>query len=239
MIARIGPGRVLAVSVGRAGTLSRGSRSVESAFAKHTVGGPVPLRELGFDGDEQVYETHGGPDKAVLVYSRDNYGFWIDTYGLVLPTYSAFGENLTVVGLPETDVFLGDVFRLGDATVQVTEPRAPCFKHSIRYGVTKMAIYMQRSGRTGYLLRVLEEGAVQAGDTLVLESRKAHGITVAEANRIINVDRKDLDGARRLLTTDRLPQLIRDELTARLRAHGFGADVERLYYDQDDAVSVS
>lgn len=222
-------GSVLALNVGRIGVIHQGNREIATAFNKLPVQSPVHLGPLGFDGDEQAYEHHGGPDRAVLVYSKSNYAYWKERLNLDLPRSAAFGENLTVDGLTEQDVHLGDVFEVGDAVVQVTQPRPPCFKIGARYGVPKMSLFVQQVGYTGYLLRVVNGGYVTAGQQLVLVSRQTHGITVAEANRIINVQRRDLDGAARLLTVPGIPAAIRSDLEHRLQVRGLGEDVERLY----------
>jgi MOSC domain-containing protein YiiM len=221
--------RIRALNVGRAGVIRRGDEEIKTAFLKQPVDGALPLRELGFDGDEHVYEFHGGPDKAVLAYSHDHYAFWRDRHGLDLPESAAFGENLTVEGITEETVHLGDVFDVGTAVVQVTQPRAPCFKIAARYGVGKMSLYVQQTGYTGILFRVLQEGEVRAGQELRLRSRLSHGISVATANRVVNVDRRDLQGAHELLATPDLPRLLQDDLSRRLEAGGLGEDRERLY----------
>jgi MOSC domain-containing protein YiiM len=221
--------RIRALNVGRAGIMRRGDQEIETAFLKQPVPDPLALGELGFDGDEHVYEFHGGPDKAVLAYSHDNYRFWREQHHLELPESAAFGENLTVEGVTEETVHLGDVFDVGTAVVQVTQPRAPCFKIAARYGVAKMSLYVQKTGYTGILFRVLEDGEVRAGQQLRLRSRLDHGISVADANRILNVDRRDLDGAQRLLDTPDLPTLLQADLRQRLEAGGLGEDRERLY----------
>lgn len=112
-------GQVRAVCVGDVGALPVGSRTEESAFVKTPVGGPVRPSVLGFAGDAHVYEDHGGPDMAVLVYPHEHYAHWKEL-GVDIPDAGALAENLTVTGLIETDVHLGDIFEVGTATVQVT-----------------------------------------------------------------------------------------------------------------------
>jgi MOSC domain-containing protein YiiM len=222
-------GEVLAQCVGGVGLLRSGAREIVTAYAKAPVEGRLHLGRLGFPGDEHVYEHHGGPDKAVCVYPHEHYRHWEDTLGLALPAAAAFGENWTVAGLPETAVELGDTLEVGGALVQVTQPRAPCYKIAARYGVKEMAVLVQRTGYTGYLLRVLREGPVGAGDGLRLVARQGHGVTVAEANRIVNVDKGDLDGARRVLAVPGLPDSVATPLRRRLRERGAAEDVDRLY----------
>ena len=186
-----------------------------------------------------VYEGHGGPDMALLAYPHEHYQHW-RAIDIALPPAGAMAENITTSGLLEHDVHIGDVFTLGTATVQVCETRSPCFKIAARYGRPDLAVAVQATGRTGYLLRVLEPGDVAAGDPMTLIGRDDHGLTVAEAGRIMNVDRHDLDGARRLLAVDALGASARRMLQTRLRTDPTalrGLHTERLFGDEDDTNS--
>ena len=223
-------GKVVAVCVGKVGELDSSGRTIASAFVKRPVSGPARIGSLGVEGDEHVYEDHGGRDGAVLVYSSDHYPFWRDL-GIDLPEVGAFAENLTVTGLTEAEVHLGDTFEVGSCAVQVTQPRAPCYKIAARYGRKDISIVVQKTGFTGYLLRVLREGEVAAGDEMQLVERDtSHAVTVAEAGRIVNVDRSDNDGARRLLDVDALSPSIKRTLETRIaRSEKLGLDLDRLY----------
>ncbi len=226
-------GQVRAVCVGSAGTLIHGRRQIESAFVKPPVSGRVRLGSLGFAGDEHVYEDHGGPDAAVLAYPHEHYASW-QVLGLDLPEAGAFAENLTVTGLVETDVHLGDVFEVGSSVMQVTEPRLPCYKIAARYGRKQLAVDAQEAGFIGYMLRVLSEGDVGADDTMRLVDRESHGVSVAEAGRIANIDRNDFEGARRVLAVEALGSGVRRILEARVAAaDAVGLDVDRLYLPED------
>lgn len=228
-------GTVVAVSAGRAATLAHGRRTVETAFVKHPLAGRVAVGRLGIDGDEHVYDDHGGPDMALLVYSHDHYPYW-RSLGLDLPEAAAFGENLTVTGLVETDVHLGDVFRVGTAVVEVCQPRSPCYKIAARYGRRDLPVLVQDTGFIGYLLRVLVDGDVGAGDEMVLVERRPHGVTVAEAGRVVNVDRNDVAGARRVLAVEALGSSVRRKLAARVAsAERVGLDAERLFLADDES----
>jgi MOSC domain-containing protein YiiM len=227
-------GSVLAVCSGRTTVLTHGSRSTRTGFLKQPHAGRVDISSLGISTDEHVYEHHGGPDMALLVYSVNHYAHW-RSLGLELPEVAAFGENLTVTGLAETDVHLGDTFRVGTCTVQVCQPRTPCSKLAIRFGRRDMAVLMQNTGYTGYLLRILETGTIGAGDTMTLIDREPHGITVASAGHTISVDRNDLDAARRLLELQSLGSAVRRTLTSRVaeqsapNAQPLGLDERRLF----------
>ncbi len=223
-------GTVAAVCVGTVGELDSSGRRIASAFVKRAVEGRVRVGSLGVEGDEHVYAGHGGEDAAVLVYSRDHYPFWRDL-GVDIPEVGAFAENLTVDGLPESEVHLGDTFEVGSCVLQVSEPRSPCYKIAARYGRKDISIAVQETGFTGYLMRVLQEGEVAAGDGMRLAARDtSHDWTVAEAGRILNVARNDLESARQLLDIEALSSAIKDKLAARVaRGERLGLDLDRLY----------
>jgi MOSC domain-containing protein YiiM len=127
------------------------------------------------------------------------------------------GENFSSRGLVETDVRVGDVLSLGAAVLQVSQPRRPCYKMAARHGIRDLPVRMQDVGHTGYYLRVLEPGVVMAGQLLRLVRAAAHGVTVAEVNRVLNVDRSDLEGASFVLSAGGdLPERWRTTLLERL-----------------------
>lgn len=146
------------------------------------------LRADGFDGDQQAdLSVHGGPDKAACGYPVEHVPEWESWLEAALPR-GAFGENLTVSGITEPDVYVGDVYALGGATVQVSQPRGPCFKLAARWGRKEMPARMARAGASGWYFRVLAEGAVQAGDELRLTERTSD-VSIAEVMRVTYRDR--------------------------------------------------
>ncbi len=145
-----------------------------SAIAKTPVPGPQRVTRLGIADDEQGdLRVHGGPDKAIHHYPRDHYRAWSADIGLhpLLEQPGAFGENSTTTGMLEHTVCLGDRYRMGTALVEVSQSRQPCWKLSDRFAIPDMARRVQDTGRTGWYYRVIEEGYVQQGDTLVLADR--------------------------------------------------------------------
>ena len=165
-------GQVLAVLRGPAVAFTRpGSRS---AIAKPAATGPVAVAALGLHGDEQGdLRVHGGPDKAVHHYAQEHYPAWQSELGPlpVLDAPGAFGENLASSGVTEKDLCLGDQVRIGSVLLEVSQSRQPCWKLNDRFGVADMARRVQHSGRTGWYYRVLEAGALQAGDAITLVAR--------------------------------------------------------------------
>jgi len=177
----------------------RSARVVTGIF-KEPVHGGVVLRTRGLDGDGQAdLRVHGGPDKAVYVYSMDHYAYWARELGRADLTPGQFGENFTVEGLEDDQVHVGDLVRVGGALVQVTQPRTPCYKLGIRMGLAHFPTLFLTSCRVGFYLRVVEEGRVAAGDRLERVAVDPERMTVSEIFRLRYFDPENLEGARRAL----------------------------------------
>ena len=159
--------RVLSVNVALGRGVPWQGSVVRTGIFKEPVPGRVRVRALGLEGDEQAdLRVHGGPLKAVYAYPSEHYTFWRDELpGVELP-WGAFGENLTVSGLSEADVHVGDRFRIGSAVLAATKPRFPCFKLGIRFGREDILDRFLASGRTGFYLQVLQEGELGADDAI-------------------------------------------------------------------------
>lgn len=181
----------------------RGER-VHTGIFKEPVQGRVQLHRLNLEGDGQGdLRVHGGADKAVYVYTMEYYDHWKKVLGREFP-YGQFGENFTVEGMPDDAVHIGDVFRVGDALVEVTQPRVPCFKLALKMGMDDFPKMFLASGRLGFYLRVLEEGGVEAGDIIERVRTGPEKMTVQEIARLLYFDRGNTAGARRAL---RIPAL--------------------------------
>jgi MOSC domain-containing protein YiiM len=198
-------GRVLSLRVGRAAALPWRGNAVASAFVKDAVGGRLALGPLGLDGDEQADLTvHGGPDKAICCYPSEHYPGWRARTGLPMDA-GAFGENLTLAGMVEAGVHIGDTYTLGDdgVVVQVSQPRGPCFKVAARWGARTMPAEMARGLIAGFYFRVLATGTVGAGDALTLTDRVSD-VTVAEVLRVTYRDRHDPPALQRVVAVPEL-----------------------------------
>jgi MOSC domain-containing protein YiiM len=170
-----------------------------TGMCKQPVSGALALSRQGFEGDGVGDRRHhGGEDKAVCVYSLDHYPYWSSTLNITMPV-AAFGENLSIEGLQEADVCIGDIYRVGTAVVQVSQPRQPCNTLAARYGRDDLVKLVADSGRTGLYFRVLRSGRVQAGDAVVLIERDVLGVTVSYANAILHHDRLNRAGLEKVL----------------------------------------
>ena len=157
-----------------------------SAIGKIQVDGELTLGDLGLEGDEQAEKKiHGGPDRALCHYPREHYAHWARELPQQADLFCApaFGENLSTEGLTEKNVYICDIFRLGEALIQVTQPRSPCFKLNYHFAVSDMAQLMQNSGKTGWLYRVVAGGRVSSDAPLTLVSRLSD-VSVHEAGAI-------------------------------------------------------
>ena len=178
--------RLLSVNVGtprKIGRVSPREKEVVSAIVKKPVKGPVAVRKVNLDGDRQADLTaHGGVDQAVYAYPSEHYAYWTERFPHVDMPPGTFGENLTTEGLLEETVRVGDRFVIGSAEFEVTKPRLPCYKLGIRFGTQKMIKAFLDSGRTGFYLKVVREGRVQAGDAVTPTTRGTSG-TIASVVR--------------------------------------------------------
>lgn len=160
-----------------------------SGIDKHPVAAPLWLGAHGLRGDEQAdHRFHGGPEKALHHYAREHYAAWLRDLGerAVLRAPGAFGENLSTTGMTEHDVCVGDTYAVGQALIQVSQARQPCWKLNHRFDQAGMSARVQASGRTGWYYRVLREGWLAPGDTLSLRDRPYPQWTLARVQDILN-----------------------------------------------------
>lgn len=208
---------IAAVATGTLAPLS--PHTVTSGIDKQPVAGQVAVTYDGLAGDAQGdTRHHGGPEKAVHHYPRDHYAAWHAELG-ALPTLSAsaaFGENLSLTGLTEADVSIGDLFRAGTALLQISQGRQPCWRLNARFGVADMARRVQASGRTGWYYRVIEEGVIAPGDRLALVDRPAAAWTIARLCRTLYADPLNRDELREIAALPMLADGWRNLAASRL-----------------------
>ncbi|WP_110926443.1 MOSC domain-containing protein [Bacillus massiliglaciei] len=196
---------VISLNAGKVETVTYGNRTFESAIRKTAVQEPIFLSKTGLLNDEHAYEHHGGEDKAVCLYPYDYYAYWKELLHNFSET-ALFGENITVKGLTEKNAHIGDVFSWGEALIQVSEPRNPCYKLAAKYEVPDMAVRMRDTGYTGFLFRVLKEGYVRPNDALVLEGADPEQVSVALVNQVKFFDRYHKEKLEKVLAADALSE---------------------------------
>ena len=207
---------VASVNVSEVQTFEVGGKRIRSAILKAPVSGRVMVRTLGVDGDQQAdHRFHGGPEKALYLYGAEHYDFWRtrirgETLARLggLP-FGIFGENLTIAGLGdlEAKLHVGDVLRAGDAVVELTVPRQPCWKLETRFGIPEFARAFLGSGRIGSYARVRSEGLVGAGDEVTVVERQPDSIPLADL--ILALYFRDEAAKGRALASASLPAKLR------------------------------
>src|SRR5213595_2154675 len=199
--------KVLSLNVGLPREVPWQGKRVTTGIFKEPIQGRVMMRALNLDGDQQADLTvHGGVTKAVYAYPSEHYGYWrAELPGMDLP-WRMFGENFTTEGLLEETVYIGDRFRIGETEVMVTEPRMPCYKLGIKFGRTDIIKRFLTSRRTGFYFAVAREALVSAGDAINLIGREQEEISVADITRLYAFEKNDVDGLRRAIGVDSLPE---------------------------------
>ena len=209
--------KLLSVNVSLPKVVSHGRKTVSTGIFKEPVGGRIVLRKTNLDGDGQAdLENHGGVDRAAYAYSIENYDHWRHELGQDEFAFGQFGENFTVERMVEDEVHIGDVFRVGDALVEVSQPRPPCFKLGIKMDMPSFPKTFLASGRVGFYLRVLEEGEVGAGDLFERVEDCPERISVREMSRLLFFEPENLEGAKRAVRVRALSPGWRDSFRERL-----------------------
>ena len=181
--------------------LRLGDEGQFSAIHKNRVNGPIVIGEEGLVGDAQADQrVHGGPEKAVHHYAAENYVHLASRFPAITAELipGSIGENISTSGWDEQGVFIGDVFQLGSALLQVSQPRSPCWKIDHRYATKGLARLIAETGLTGWYYRVLEPGIAASGDPFELLARLPEAVSLAELWQVWAEHRPDLETLARL-----------------------------------------
>jgi MOSC domain-containing protein YiiM len=180
---------VLSVNVGPVEVVEHHGRPVLTGIFKKPVAGPVAVRGVNLDGDDQAdRDNHGGPDRAVYAYAAEDLAWW-ETELCRVVSPGTMGENLTTSQIDVTGASIGERWRVGSVVFEVTAPRVPCFKLGIRMGDPRFPLRFARAGRPGAYLRIVQAGEVGAGDSIEVLRRPDHEVTVGLVARAFHDDR--------------------------------------------------
>lgn len=191
---------------------------LETAIEKSPISGDIYLAVEGLEGDACAdLKNHGGLDRALHQYPAEHYDFWRQQYGGELPWCApGMGENLSSTGMTEDTVCIGDRYRWGEAIIEVSQPRSPCFKLNKRWGVENMSVEMQANSRCGWLYRVIQQGMVNANQLLELIERVENPLTIREACDLYFAPSFDAAGLHALAQQERLARAWMIKVTQRL-----------------------
>ncbi len=171
--------KVISTNIARPREIFWKGKTEFTGIYKKQVKSPVFLGKEGVHGDTIVYgRAHGGPDKACYLFSTEQYPQWKKHYPHLEWEWGMFGENLSISGMDENQMCIGDIYRIGQALVEVSQPREPCYKLGIRFGDQKVISEFVQHGFPGTYARVLEEGKVRIGDKVILEQAATNKLTV-------------------------------------------------------------
>jgi ferredoxin-NADP reductase/MOSC domain-containing protein YiiM len=196
---------LLSVNAGMPRDIAWNGVTVHTGAWKDPVDGPRLVRRLGVEGDDQGDSYgHGGPNRAVLVYQAESYEYWRQHFGRDDIGPGSFAENLTVDGLGDTDVCIGDRYRIGEAEFEVSQPRVTCFRAGLRIGEPELAALLVAHHRPGFYMRVITEGEVRAGDEIIKTAAGRERVSVAAVDALLYLPDPDVETLRRAV---RVPAL--------------------------------
>jgi ferredoxin-NADP reductase/MOSC domain-containing protein YiiM/ferredoxin len=188
-----GSARLLSVNVGMPQDVPWQSQTVHTGIWKRAIEGPQMVRRLNIDGDGQGdTKGHGGEQRAVLVYQIQSHRYWEKYFGRNDFSYGQFGENLTVDGLPDDQVCIGDRYRIGEAEFEVTQPRVTCFRVGMRLGQPELPALLVSHHRPGFYMRVIHEEHIQAGDQIIKTRTGPGALSVADTDGLLYLPGRDL-----------------------------------------------
>src|SRR5215813_10162284 len=191
---------LVSVNVGLPKNVPWQGKTVHTGVWKHPVQGPAMVRRLNIDGDGQGdLAGHGGEQRAVLVYQLDSYRHWAQHFGRDDFGNGMFGENLTVDGMADDQVCIGDRYRIGEAEFEVTQPRVTCYRVGLRLGEPELPALLVSHHRPGFYMRVITEGHIQAGDAIVKTRAGPHTLSVADTDALLYLPGRDPATLRRAL----------------------------------------
>jgi MOSC domain-containing protein YiiM len=198
---------LISVNVGLPRVVMINGDPVSTGIFKEPVAGRAILRTLNLDGDRQAdLSVHGGPSKAVYAYPSEHYHYWKHELPEMNLPWGMFGENFTTAGLFESELNIGDKFRVGSAIVMVTEPRMPCYKLGIRFGRSDIVKRFLASERTGFYFAVLQEGEVGMGDAIELIERSKDSLRLSDITALYTHEKHNVGLLRRAIAVGALPE---------------------------------
>lgn len=173
--------KVISVNIGEKKNINYKGRVIETGIFKTSVNHPIFLGKEDVENDFVIdRKYHGGPTQAVYAYSENHYNYWKELYPNLDWRYGMFGENLTISNLEESEIQVGNTYKLGEVIIEVTKPREPCMKLGIVFGTQKILKQFWNSTKSGIYFKVLQTGNVIIGDTLILIKKNDNSQTIAE-----------------------------------------------------------
>ncbi len=205
------------IHVGQPREVEYHGKTITTSIFKEEISGPVNVGKLNIEGDKQAdLMVHGGVEKAVYAYPIEHYEYWKEIRSDLKYSPGVFGENLSVSGMNEKTVCVGDVYRIGSVLFSVTIPRMPCFKLGIKMGDPTIIKDFMKSERSGFYLQVLEEGVIEAGQEIIKEGSDGYALTIEEMVRLDASGKSDQELLKRAIGSPSMSQERRDKYEVKL-----------------------
>jgi len=207
--------KIISVNIGKPKTIQWRGKPVKTGIFKYPVNHAIYLGKEDVKNDHVMdRKHHGGIDKACYAYSQDHFDYWQKLYPALQFHPGIFGENLTVEGLNEADIFIGDVFQIGEAKVQVTQPRQPCFKLGVRFGTQKVVRQFIDSGFSGVYFRILKQGQIKSGDEII-RMQKQNAVSIQKVFELLYANQFQKYEVEKALNDPNLAESCRKDLQKR------------------------
>ncbi|WP_350287639.1 MOSC domain-containing protein [uncultured Croceitalea sp.] len=205
--------KIIATNIGPATKVEWNGKTIETGIFKYPTEAPIYLEKEDVASDTVIdRKHHGGEFKACYLFSSDQYPFWKAKYPHLEWNWGMFGENLTVEGLDEANMRIGNVYKVGSALVQISQPREPCFKLGIRFGTQNILKEFIDHEYSGTYVKIIEKGKVEVGDTLTLVKESDNSLSVKQYYKLLFAKEKDMDTVRLALGNEALPLYKRQRL---------------------------
>lgn len=212
---------LISINVSQPKTINYQDNAIVTGIFKTPINGTVKLTKLNLEGDGQAdLKVHGGVNKAIYVYPFEHYDFWKNELNRNDFSYGQFGENFTILGVLEDQIHMGDIFKIGSAVLEVTQPRMPCYKLGIKMQLATFPKKFLKSGRSGFYMKVLEEGEVKAKESFEITHTNDKDLTVRDLWHLVFFDPENTEDAIRALKLPSLGPEWRQPLEQRLVKDG-------------------
>jgi MOSC domain-containing protein YiiM len=206
--------KVISTNIGKSTTMLWNGKAEQTGIFKYPVADPILLGSIQVEKDTITdRKHHGGEFKASYLFSSSYYFYWQERYPSLDWDWGMFGENITIDAMEESELIIGSVYSLGNALVQITIPRQPCYKLGIRFQDQEIIKAFVDHGHPGTYVRVLKEGTVKKGDAFVLQDKADHGVSISDIYTILYAKEKDQDLLKIVLGLDAIPQRTKNKLS--------------------------
>jgi MOSC domain-containing protein YiiM len=210
--------KIIATNLAKPTTIIWNKKEVVTGIYKTPTASPIFLGKTDVDNDEVTdRKYHGGLFKACYLFSEKHYDYWKKRYPDLEWNWGMFGENLTVSNFDESEIYVGNIYKIGDALVQITQPREPCFKLGVKFNDQNILKAFIDHGFPGSYIRILKEGFVKTGDRMILQEEAKNSLTIAQMYQLLYAKEKDQDLLKRAIENDALPEKKRNKLAAYLK----------------------